>query len=29
VLEPEIMTSADEAGEYDAMDFSAPDQLFA
>ena len=29
VLEPEIMSSAEEAGEYDAMDFSATDQLFA
>jgi len=29
VLEPEIMSTAEEAGEYDAMDFSATDQLFA
>jgi len=29
VLEPEIMSSAEEAGEYDAMDFSTTDQLFA
>jgi ubiquinone/menaquinone biosynthesis C-methylase UbiE len=29
VLEPEIMSSAEEAREYDAMDFSATDQLFA
>jgi ubiquinone/menaquinone biosynthesis C-methylase UbiE len=29
VLEPEIMSSAEEAGEYDAMDFSATDQSFA
>ncbi len=29
VLEPEIMSSAEETGEYDAMDFSATDQLFA
>jgi ubiquinone/menaquinone biosynthesis C-methylase UbiE len=29
VLEPELMSSADEATEYDAMDFSATDQLFA
>ena len=29
VLEPEIMSSAEEAGEYDEMDFSATDQLFA
>ena len=29
VLEPEIMSTAEEAREYDAMDFSATDQLFA
>lgn len=29
VLEPELMSSAEEAGEYDEMDFSATDQLFA
>jgi ubiquinone/menaquinone biosynthesis C-methylase UbiE len=29
VLEPELMSSAEEAAEYDAMDFSATDQLFA
>ena len=29
VLEPEVMSSAAEAGEYDEMDFSATDQLFA
>jgi ubiquinone/menaquinone biosynthesis C-methylase UbiE len=29
VLEPEVMSSAEEAGEYDQMDFSATDQLFA
>lgn len=29
VLEPEVMSSAKEAGEYDEMDFSATDQLFA
>ena len=29
VLEPEVMSSAEEAGEYDEMDFSATDQLFA
>jgi ubiquinone/menaquinone biosynthesis C-methylase UbiE len=29
VLEPEVMTGAEEAGEYDDMDFSATDQLFA
>jgi ubiquinone/menaquinone biosynthesis C-methylase UbiE len=29
VLEPELMSSADEATEYDAMDFSATDHLFA
>ncbi len=29
VLEPEVMSGAEEAGEYDEMDFSAPDQLFA
>jgi len=29
VLEPELMSSAEEAGEYDAMDFSATDQSFA
>jgi len=29
VLEPEVMSSADEAGEYDEMDFSATDLLFA
>src|SRR5713226_8820396 len=29
VLEPEVMAGAEEAGEYDEMDFSATDQLFA
>ena len=29
VLEPEVMSTAEEAGEYDEMDFSATDQLFA
>jgi ubiquinone/menaquinone biosynthesis C-methylase UbiE len=29
VLEPEAMSGAEEAGEYDEMDFSATDQLFA
>ena len=29
VLEPEVMSSAEEAVEYDEMDFSATDQLFA
>jgi len=29
VLEPEVMAGADEAAEYDEMDFSATDQLFA
>ena len=29
VLEPEVMSSAEEAGEYDEMDFSATDVLFA
>ncbi len=29
VLEPELMSTAEEAGEYDEMDFSATDQLFA
>jgi ubiquinone/menaquinone biosynthesis C-methylase UbiE len=29
VLEPEVMSSAEEAGEYDEMDFNATDQLFA
>jgi ubiquinone/menaquinone biosynthesis C-methylase UbiE len=29
VLEPEVMSTAEEAGEYDEMDFSASDQLFA
>ena len=29
VLEPEVMDEAEEAGDYDAMDFSATDQLFA
>src|SRR5882672_2505936 len=29
VLEPEVMAGADEASEYDEMDFSATDQLFA
>jgi ubiquinone/menaquinone biosynthesis C-methylase UbiE len=29
VLEPEVMSSAEEAGEYDEMDFSATNQLFA
>jgi ubiquinone/menaquinone biosynthesis C-methylase UbiE len=29
VLEPEVMSGADEAGEYDEMDFSATDRLFA
>jgi ubiquinone/menaquinone biosynthesis C-methylase UbiE len=29
VLEPEVMSGAEEAGEYDEMDFSATDQLFA
>jgi len=29
VLEPEVMSSAEEAGEYDEMDFSTTDQLFA
>jgi ubiquinone/menaquinone biosynthesis C-methylase UbiE len=29
VLEPEIMSSAEEAREYDAMDFGATDRLFA
>jgi len=29
VLEPEMMSSAEEACEYDEMDFSATDQLFA
>src|ERR1700678_4106705 len=29
VLEPEVMSSAQEAGEYDEMDFSATDLLFA
>jgi ubiquinone/menaquinone biosynthesis C-methylase UbiE len=29
VLEPEVMSTAAEAGEYDEMDFSATDQLFA
>src|ERR1019366_4059519 len=29
VLEPEVMSGADEAVEYDEMDFSATDQLFA
>ena len=29
VLEPEVMSRAEEAGEYDQMDFSATDLLFA
>jgi len=29
VLEPEVMAGAEEAGEYDEMDFSATDLLFA
>ena len=29
VLEPEVMTGAEEASEYDEMDFSETDQLFA
>lgn len=29
VLEPEVMAGAEEAGEYDEMDFSATDRLFA
>jgi len=29
VLEPEVMSGAEEAGEYDEMDFSATDLLFA
>jgi ubiquinone/menaquinone biosynthesis C-methylase UbiE len=29
VLEPEVMSTAEEAGEYDEMDFSATDLLFA
>ena len=29
VLEPEVMSTAEEAGEYDEMDFSATDRLFA
>jgi ubiquinone/menaquinone biosynthesis C-methylase UbiE len=29
VLEPEVMAGAEEAGEYDEMDFSVTDQLFA
>jgi ubiquinone/menaquinone biosynthesis C-methylase UbiE len=29
VLEPEVMSGAEEAGEYDDMDFSATDLLFA
>jgi ubiquinone/menaquinone biosynthesis C-methylase UbiE len=29
VLEPEVMSSAGEASEYDQMDFSATDQMFA
>ncbi len=29
VLEPEVMSSSEEAVEYDEMDFSATDQLFA
>jgi len=29
VLEPEVMSTAEEAGEYDELDFSATDQLFA
>ena len=29
VFEPEVMSGAAEAGEYDEMDFSATDQLFA
>src|ERR1700747_145988 len=29
VLEPEVMSTAEEASEYDEMDFSATDQLFA
>jgi ubiquinone/menaquinone biosynthesis C-methylase UbiE len=29
VLEPEVMTGADEASEYDEMDFSATDRRFA
>jgi ubiquinone/menaquinone biosynthesis C-methylase UbiE len=29
VLEPEVMSSAEEAGEYDEMDFSTTDLLFA
>lgn len=29
VLEPEVMSGAEEASEYDEMDFSATDQLFA
>jgi len=29
VLEPEVMSCAEEAGEYDEIDFSATDQLFA
>src|SRR5579871_546908 len=29
VLEPEVMSEADEASEYDEMDFSATDRLFA
>src|SRR5579863_4023089 len=29
VLEPEVMSGADEAVEYDEIDFSATDQLFA
>jgi ubiquinone/menaquinone biosynthesis C-methylase UbiE len=29
VLEPEVMSSAEEAGEYDEMDFSITDLLFA
>ena len=29
ILEPEVMSGEDEASEYDEMDFSATDQLFA
>src|SRR3977135_689517 len=29
VLEPEVMSGAEVVGEYDEMDFSATDQLFA
>lgn len=29
ILEPEVMSGADEAAEYDEMDFSATDELFA